>query len=141
MTSTRTLRGDSAEPSRTMMVERIRNAARQYLESKGVSCIIGYERGPRGNVRPAFIYRADDVDRLVWDSECNLDLVTYSHNSESSPRRGAPVLRVAAVVRPCDAQAINLLIHEQQIQRENVKEIGLTCAGTVIHGRPCLPLL
>jgi formate dehydrogenase subunit beta len=114
--------------------EQIREAAREYLQNGSVSCVIGYERGPRGNVRPAFVYDADDVERLVWDSDCNIDLVTYLHNFKHSPRRGVSVPKVAVVVRPCDARAINLLIHEQQIQRENVKVIGLTCTGTEIRG-------
>jgi formate dehydrogenase subunit beta len=118
----------------SVMVERIREAARRYLEDGAVTCVIGYERGPRGNVRPAFVYEADDVDRLVWGADCSLDLVTYVHNYKRSPRRGAPVPKVAVVVRPCDARAINLLVYEQQIRRENIKVIGLTCAGTEILG-------
>ena len=42
------------------------------------------------------------------------------------------------VVRPCDARALNLLLHEGQIERDNVKVIGLTCAGTEVHGAPRL---
>jgi len=115
--------------------EQIRSAARSYLENGEVTCVIGYDRGPRGNVRPVVIYDAQDADRLVWDSDCNLNLVTYLHNYKHSPRRGAPIPKVAVVVRPCDARAINLLIHEQQIQRENVRVIGLTCSGTRIRGQ------
>ncbi len=120
------------------MVEQIRQTARQYLESGEVSCVIGYERGPRGRVRPAFIYDADDVGRLTWDEDCSLNLVAYLHNYKLPPRRGVPAPTVAVVVRPCDARAINLLIHEQQIKREKVKVIGLTCSGTRINGQPRL---
>jgi len=120
------------------MEERIRSAARQYLEKGDVSFVIGYERGPRGAVRPAFIYEADDVERLVWGPDCNLDLVTYLHNHKYSPRRGVPAPKVGIVVRPCDARALNLLLYEQQIERGNVKAIGLTCTGTEINGQPRL---
>jgi len=118
------------------MEERIRDAAREYLEKEAVTCVIGYERSARGVVRPAFIYEADDVDRLIWGEDCNLDLVTYLHNFKHPPGRGVPIPKVAVVVRPCDARALNLLLYEQQIQRENVKVIGLTCAGTTIRGEP-----
>jgi formate dehydrogenase subunit beta len=118
------------------MEEQIRDAARQYLENGDVDCVIGYERGPRGKTRPAFVYEADDVERLVWSSDCNQNLVTYVHNFKHSPRRGAPIPKVAVVVRPCDARAINLLLHEQQIKRENVKVIGVTCAGSEVNGEP-----
>ena len=118
------------------MEEQIRDAARQYLQDGKVSCVIGYERSPRGSVRPAFVYQAEDVGCLVWGPDCNLDLVTYLHNFKHSPGRGMPVPKVAVVARPCDARAINLLIYEQQIARENVMVIGLTCAGTEIGGQP-----
>ena len=118
----------------SVMEEGIRNAAREYLEGGQVSCVIGYERGPRGNVRPAFVYEAEHAGRLVWGPDCNLDLVTYLHNYKHPPGRGVPIPKVAVVVRPCDARAINLLIHEQQIKRENVKVIGLTCVGTEMDG-------
>jgi formate dehydrogenase subunit beta len=117
------------------MQEQIRAAAREYLQSGQVSCVIGYERGPRRNVRPAFVYQPEDADRLVWDRECNLDLVTYLHNFKDPPGRGLPVPTVAVVVRPCDARAVNLLVHERQIEREKVKVIGLTCAGTEHMGQ------
>ena len=108
--------------------QQIRDAARQYLEN-GVYCVTGYERGPRGKVRPAFIYQASDVDRLVWGPECDLNLVNYVHQFKQPLRRGEPPPKVAVVVRPCDARAINLLVHEQQIKRENVKAIGVACTG------------
>ena len=114
--------------------ERIRDAARRYLADNAVSCVIGYERSPRGNVRPAFIYDAGDVDRLIWTAGCSQNLVTYLHNFKHPPGRGSPIPKVAVVVRPCDARAVNLLVYEGQIKRENVKLIGLTCEGTEVHG-------
>ncbi|MBM4431258.1 MAG: Fe-S oxidoreductase [Chloroflexi bacterium] len=119
----------------SILEERIRQAAREYLQNGQVSCVIGYERGPRGRVRPAFVRRVEDVDRLVWSPECDLNLVTYLHNFKHSPGRGQPIPTVAVVVRPCDARAINLLIHEQQIKRDNVKVIGVTCAGVEKDGQ------
>jgi formate dehydrogenase subunit beta len=108
--------------------QQIRDAARKYLEN-GVYCVVGYERGSRGKVRPAFIYQAGDVDRLVWGPECNLNLVNYVHQFKQPLRRGEPPPKVAVVVRPCDARAINLLVHEQQIKRENIKAIGVACTS------------
>ena len=114
--------------------QQIRDAARQYLEN-GVYCVIGYERGLRGKIRPAFVYQASDVERLVWGPECDLNLVNYVHQFKQPLRRGEAPPKVAVVVRPCDARAINLLVHEQQIRRENVKAIGVACTG-VAPGDP-----
>ena len=91
------------------MEKTIREAARQYLENGDVSFVVGYERGPRGVVRPAFIYEPEGAERLVWGPDCSLNLVTFLHNHKHSPRRGVPPPKVAVVVRPCDARAIQLL--------------------------------
>lgn len=119
----------------TTMDEQIRTIARKYLEESTVSCVIGYERDRRGKVRPAFIEKPQDADRLVWDPECNLNLVNYIHQRKLAPGKDQPIPRTALVVRPCDARSVNLLISEKQINRENIKLIGLTCAGTEINGK------
>ena len=122
----------------TRMEEQIRKAAREYLESNQVSSVIGYERDPNGKMRPVIIHKAEEAERLVWGRDCNLNLVTYLHDRKLSPGKGQPIPVTAVVVRPCDARAINLLINEGQLKRENVKVIGLECAGTDIHGQPRL---
>ena len=103
--------------------EQIRQAARQYLQSGEVSCVIGYERGPSGNARPAFIYQAKDADRLVWGPDCDLNLVTFIHQFKNPPRQGALPPTIAVVVRPCDARAVNLLVQEKQILHEHIRLI------------------
>ena len=118
----------------TGMVENIRAVARNYLETDAVSCVIGYEQEKRGRVRPAFVYAAEDADRLIWNADCNINLVTYLHHRKTSPGRDQPIPKTAVVVRPCDVRSVNLLITEQQIDRANVKLIGLECAGTRING-------
>lgn len=120
------------------MENQMRQAAKEYLEQEQVSFVIGYERGPRGSVRPAFVHEPAETERLVWGPDCTLNLVTYLHNYKHSPRRGVPAPRVGLVARPCDARALNLLLHEGQIDREKVMVIGLTCAGTQIDGEPRL---
>jgi formate dehydrogenase (coenzyme F420) beta subunit len=122
----------------THMEEQIRKAARDLLESKQVSSVIGYEQDPQGKIRPVIIHSVEETDRLAWSRDCNLNLVTYLHDRKLPPGKGQPVPITAVVVRPCDARAINLLINEQQIKRENVKIIGIECAGTDIHGKPRL---
>ena len=117
----------------TSMENQIRNSARKYLEDGQVSCVIGYERDARGRARPAFIVKADDTERLIWGSDCNLNLVNYLHNRKSPPGKDQPIPKTAVVVRPCDVRAIQLLINEQQLKRENIKIIGITCAGSDIN--------
>jgi ferredoxin len=116
------------------MDDQIRAAAKQYLEDATVQCVIGYEKDRRGRIRPAFIENPADVDRLVWNAECNLNLINFLHQRKSPPGKDQPIPTTAVVVRPCDVRSLNLLISEQQIKRENVKLIGITCTGTEING-------
>lgn len=118
------------------MDDQIRAASQKYLESGAVSCVIGYERDGRGRARPAFIEKVEDCDRLIWGPDCNLNLVTYLHDRKLPEGGDKPVPKTAIVLRPCDIRAVNLLINEKQFTRENLKIIGITCAGCEINGKP-----
>ena len=106
------------------MSQAIRDKARELLEQGTVECVIGYETGTDGvNARPAFIYDSAEVDRLIFDETCGHNLVTYLHNKKGK--------NTAVVVKPCDSRAINLLLGEKQIKREEVYIIGVVCPGVV----------
>jgi formate dehydrogenase subunit beta len=107
----------------------IRVRARDLLEQEEVSCVIGYERGPRGDVRPAFVYQAEDAERLVWNQECDQNLMVYLHDRKRPLRKGEQPPRVAIVAKPCDVRALNVLLHEEQVTRERVFVIGIACPG------------
>jgi formate dehydrogenase subunit beta len=111
--------------------EQIRARSKELLASGQVQCVIGYEEGSRGQVRPAFIREASDVDRLVWNQGCTHNLVTYLHDKEHAIRSGGDLHRVAIVVKPCDSRALNVLLAEKQIEREHLYVIGVVCAGVV----------
>ena len=112
----------------------IQSVAKQLLESGEVSLVIGYESGPRGRTRPAFIKHTDEVDRLVWNQECTYNLATYlpdrfkvaTHNDQAGD---GSFKRVAVVAKPCDSRAINVLTAENQIHRDQVHVIGVSCEG------------
>jgi ferredoxin len=107
----------------------IRQKASELLESKQVDCVIGYEAGPTGRARPAFIYDPAEADRLVFDATCVHNLVNYLHDKKKARKRGEQPPRVAVVAKPCDSRAVNVLLAEQQIERERVTVIGVACAG------------
>jgi formate dehydrogenase subunit beta len=111
--------------------EQIRAKARELLADNQVQCVIGYEMGSRGQVRPAFVYNSEDVERLVWNQGCTHNLVTYLHDKNKPARRGEEPPRVAIVVKPCDSRGLNVLLAESQIERERVYVIGVACEGTV----------
>jgi formate dehydrogenase subunit beta len=109
----------------------LREHARLLLESRRVDCLIGYEAGTRGDVRPAFLYEPAEAQRLVWNNRCIHNLTTYLHDKKKPLRRGESPPRVGIVVKPCDSRTINLLLAEQQIDRERLYIIGIACEGMV----------
>ncbi len=109
--------------------EQIRAKAKELLESKQVQCVIGYEMGTHNQVRPAFIYTAQDVNRLIWNQDCVQNLTLYLHDKKKPAKRGEQPPHVAIIVKPCDSRDINVLLAESQIARERVYVIGVACEG------------
>lgn len=106
----------------------IRDKARELLSSHQVECVIGYEVGPRGKTRPAFIYDAEQVNRLTWNPDCVYNLTTYL-DVKLRPPKIKELKPVAIVVKPCDSRALNIQLAESQFKREQVHVIGVTCEG------------
>jgi formate dehydrogenase subunit beta len=118
------------------LTDKIRAKARELLESGQVSCFIGYEEGTRGRVRPAFVYEPEDADRLIWDERCTYNLAVYLHQFQRPARRGEEPPRVGILLKPCDTRSLNVLLQEEQIERERVYVVGLTCQGVKVNGQP-----
>ena len=104
----------------------IRETARDLLDRDKVTCVIGYEPGSRDHTRPAFIYNAEDTDRLNWDETCTHNLVRYLLKREDE--------YIAIVVKPCDARSINVMLAENKLFREHLYIIGVKCEGVQVEG-------
>jgi len=118
------------------LIDKIRAKARELLQGGRVNCFIGYEEGSRGRARPAFIYDPQDAERLIWDERCVHNLVVYLHQFKGPLRRGEEPPRVGILVKPCDSRSLNVLFCEEQIERERVYVVGVTCDGVRTNGRP-----
>jgi ferredoxin len=109
------------------MIEQIREKARELLESDAVDCAIGYERATDGiTARPCFAYRPEEVERFIFDETCVHNLAPYLMDRRAKVN--------ALVAKPCDARAINLLLQEQQLERDRLFIIGVVCSGVVETG-------
>ena len=123
---------DWADQSRVIDFQtQIQDEALRLLTSGEVSCVIGYEVGPRGRTRPAFIYEPEDVARLVWNQVCTHNLTTYlrSKVSADNSQQSDKLPRVAVVVKPCDSKSINVLMAENRFERKQLHVIGVACDG------------
>ncbi len=109
------------------LVQQIRDKARELLTSEAVDCVIGYGRATDGvTARPLFVYEPEKVNDLIFDETCTHNLVGYLVN-----RKGK---KTGIVVKPCDSRAINVLLNEGQISRDDVSIIGVVCDGVVETG-------
>jgi ferredoxin len=109
--------------------EGIQLQVKELLNLGEVGSVIGYELSPKGRARPAFVYDEADVERLVWDQTCHHNLMVYLRDQVLPTRRKDAPPRVAVVAKPCDVRALNVLIHEGQVEREQVFVIGVACPG------------
>jgi formate dehydrogenase subunit beta len=115
--------------------QEIQNKARELLAGGQVEVVIGYELGPRGRTRPAFVYDAQDVERLVWNQACTHNLTTYLNDhlkpkhTQKKQAANPEARRVAVVVKACDSRAINVLLAENRFERQQLHVIGVACDG------------
>ncbi|HSB66524.1 MAG TPA: hypothetical protein VLD65_08090, partial [Anaerolineales bacterium] len=122
-------------PVYDQQTEAVRTTARDLLANKQVDGIIGYEVGPRGRTRPAFIHQTEDVERLVWNQDCTHNLTAYlskklGWGTDGGKKKQPDKLPKAAVmVKPCDSRSINVLLAENRFLREQVYVIGMACDG------------
>ncbi len=108
-------------------MQELRELARKLLVDGSVNVVVGYEEGPRG-VRPVFVTKPEEAEKLIFDPRCVQNLATYL-----SPRRAhlRAVGKAAIVVKGCDVQAIAVMIRESQVKREDAVLIGVRCGGVV----------
>ncbi len=101
----------------------IREVAKKLLNEKKVDLIIGYEQGTLPlRTTPCFVNKAEDVQKLVWNPNCDANLSKYLVGRKE---------KVGVVAKGCDARAIAVCIVEKQIPRENVIIIGVPCLGVI----------
>ncbi len=101
--------------------ERIREAAKRLLSDEKVDVVIGFRKGTIPFMNEPYLAKTpDQVDQLVWDGNCGVNLANYL------PRRTD---RIAVVAKGCDSRNIVEHIVENQIKREQLHILGAPCKG------------
>ena len=104
--------------------EAMRKRAKELLESGQVDYLIGWEATRRDNVmRTAFIDKAEDADKLVWNKNCVTSTASYLLSDRWTKGK------IGVFVRGCDSRAVNRMLTDKQIKRENLYLIGIPCEG------------
>jgi len=108
-------------------MDNLRAKANELLESKAVDVVIGYEESPDGRVRPAFIKKPAEADKLIFDERCNNNLALYLSKHETR------LLGKIAIVASIEVmKSLIILTLECQITEDFVKVIGVRYDGTMI---------
>lgn len=114
-------------------LEDLKKEAKRILEEGKVKYIIGYVKSTATNLAaPAFIEKPEDVDKLIWDPTCihNLTKFLVDEKRRKAREREPDTRPIGIIVKGCDSRAINVLLQEKFIQREDVFILGLSCETT-----------
>ncbi len=101
--------------------------AKELLENKIVSVIIGFETGSSGKVRPVFITDSNKADSLIFDERCIQNLAVYLTKKEVKQFGKMGIVATLPIMR-----SIMVLISEQQLSPENVVVLGISGDGEVL---------
>ncbi len=112
------------------VTDQLRLTVANLFGSGEVGFFLGYRSSSQpGRLIPAMIDSADQVGTLEWGSGAVHNLAVYL----PSVRERAS--RIGLVVKQCDVPAVNGLIREGQIDREELLLVGVPCAGVSDCGR------
>jgi formate dehydrogenase subunit beta len=103
--------------------EKIRHIARRLLQDNEVERVIGFSKGSLAlATQPIAVSNPDDVDKLIFNSRCAVNLANYIRGLKE---------KVAVVAKGCDTRNIATHIIENQVKRESIYIIGVPCTGMV----------
>ena len=104
-------------------IDKIKSISEQLLKDCKVDMVIGFRKGtlPMMN-EPFMVKSADDVDQMVWDSNCGINLANYLTNRKE---------KIGIVAKGCDSRNIVNHIIENKIKRDQLHIIGVPCKGMI----------
>jgi len=104
-------------------IDKIKEISRRLLKEAKVDMVIGFRKGTVVMMNePCFVKAAEDIDNLVWDSNCGINLANYLTNRTE---------KIGIVAKGCDSRNIVTHIIENKIKREQVIIIGVPCKGMI----------
>ena len=108
-------------------IDKIKEISRRLLIEAKVDMVIGFRKGTVVMMNePCFVKAAEDIDNLVWDSNCGINLANYLTNRTE---------KIGIVAKGCDSRNIVTHIIENKIKRGQVVIIGVPCKGMIDRHR------
>ncbi|MDR0875182.1 MAG: 4Fe-4S dicluster domain-containing protein [Clostridiales Family XIII bacterium] len=103
----------------------IQTRAAALLEAGEVSYVLGWGATRFADkTRARFARSPEEAATLVYNEHCTQSLAKYLVDDRW------PETRIAILARGCESRAINRMIRDNQIRRENLLILGLPCEGT-----------
>jgi ferredoxin len=103
--------------------DKIREIAGRILKDGTVEMVIGFRKGTVPMMcEPHFAKTAAEVGKLVWNSNCGINLANYLTNRTE---------KIGIVAKGCDSRNIVTHIIENKIKREQLHVIGVPCEGMI----------
>ena len=104
--------------------ERIREEAKKALASGEVRAVVGWcATRFDDRTRPFFAETAEECDLLVWNPYCINGTAKFALDDRY------PDQKLALILRGCDSRAVNRMLRDKQLKRENLYLIGVVCDG------------
>ena len=101
----------------------LRERARALLSDGTVTSFLAWEAGRFENqTTPLVCLAPEDADRIVFDEHCVNTIAAYARDLKG---RG----RVGIAVRGCDGRAVNRMLQDNQLTRDDVLLVGIPCPG------------
>ena len=102
----------------------IRQEAKRALAEENVSCVVGWMTTRFADkTKPYFAETEAECDLLVWNEYCVNGTAKYALDDRY------PEKKLGVIVRGCDSRAVNRLIQDKSVKRENLYIIGVACDG------------
>lgn len=112
------------------------NNVEKLLADKKIDVFIGYEKGTLPlRTSPYFLSQGDDVRRLVWNGFCSNNLTVYLPRIMSFNSKDKKIKRVGILCKGCDSRSLVGLIKENQVKREDLFIVGVSCSGMIDHNK------
>jgi heterodisulfide reductase subunit C len=109
------------------MVDLIKRA-KELIETSAVKVVIGYEQGSANKTRALFVEKAEDADKLIFDSRCVQNLAAYITKKEVKEKGKMAIAATLPVMR-----SIIQLASEFQVNDNNLLVLGIVPENKLIE--------
>ncbi|MFC2118531.1 4Fe-4S dicluster domain-containing protein [Bacteroidota bacterium] len=110
------------------MIDNIKNKAKNLLENGDVQIVIGYAEGPDDSIIAHFAFKAEDVEKFIFNEACVQNLSVYLVKSEIKKIGKACIIAHVPAMR-----SILQIASENQIKEDNLIVLGISSDNKLLE--------